>query len=361
MKLGILGGGQLGRMMAMAAKPLEIDCLFWEPAKESCAAPFGEHLCASYDDTQALQYFLEQTDLCTYEFENLPADLVAALQAQHKVYPPLLAIEKSQDRLTEKSFLENLGIEVAPYAAVSSLPELKEAAKELGLPAILKTRRFGYDGKGQAVLRTEQDIETAWNNLNNDNLILEGFVNFQREVSQVAVRNQSGEIRFYALAENEHREGILHSSFARPNDSASEQAQQATAKLLEALDYVGVICVEYFDVNGKLIANEYAPRVHNSGHWTIEGAITSQFENHVRAVCNLPLGDTATQEEVAMLNIIGCYPNAGNIESIGDAYLHSYEKSEKPKRKIGHITLRSKNNEDLNSAFSQAEAYLQNK
>jgi 5-(carboxyamino)imidazole ribonucleotide synthase len=351
MKLGILGGGQLGRMMALAAAPLGIHCRVWEPEASACARHYAEHLQKKYDDDAARESFLEGLNACTYEFENLPAHLIEALQSRIALNPPALAISTSQDRLQEKAFFRKLGIATATYHAVNSLQDLETAVTAVGLPAVLKTCRLGYDGKGQVIVRSNDDISTAWQQLGGVPLVLEGFVNFQREVSQLAVRNKAGDIRFYALSENVHRKGILHSSIVRPQDAIAPSAQQAVRKLMEALDYVGVICVEFFDFNGTLIANEYAPRVHNSGHWTIEGAETSQFENHVRAVCDLPLGSTETRGHVAMLNIIGTHPDIKKICAIDGAHLHLYDKTEKPGRKLGHITLRADNHPSLQKIF----------
>jgi len=354
MKLGILGGGQLGRMMALAAAPLDIHCRIWEPETSACARHYAEHLHESYDDNIARERFLKDLDACTYEFENLPATLIEALQARIAVNPPALAISTSQDRWQEKAFFQKLNIPTAPYCAVNSLADLETAVTTIGLPAVLKTCRFGYDGKGQCILRNTSDITNAWQQLGGVPLILEGFVKFQREVSQIAVRSKQGDIRFYALSENVHRNGILHSSVAKPQDAMSESAQQTVRQLMDALNYVGVICVEFFDIDGKLIANEYAPRVHNSGHWTIEGAETSQFENHVRAVCGLPLGSTTTRGHVAMLNIIGTHPDMHRVCAIEGAHLHVYGKTEKPARKLGHITLRCDDPVSLQKAFDTA-------
>lgn len=358
MKLGILGGGQLGRMMALAAAPLDIHCRVWEPEASACAQHYAEHLQKNYDDNAASQDFLQGLDACTYEFENLPAPLIETLQTHIGVNPPPLAITTSQDRLLEKAFFHKLGIRTAPYHAVNTLADLDSAVAAVCLPAVLKTCRLGYDGKGQTILRQHSDISSAWQQLGGVPLILEGFVKFQREVSQVAVRSKAGDIRFYALSENVHRNGILHSSIAQPQDALSQQAQQATRKVMEALDYVGVICVEFFDVDGQLVANEYAPRVHNSGHWTIEGAETSQFENHVRAVCGLPLGSTTTRGFVAMLNIIGSHPDVKKVCTIAGAHLHLYGKSEKPGRKLGHITLRTDDAVSLELLLASTKPYI---
>jgi len=361
-RLGILGGGQLGRMMALAAAPLDIHCRVWEPEATACAQHYAEHLHKNYDDPTARELFLKDLDACTYEFENLPASLIEALQSRIAVDPPSLAISTSQDRLQEKAFFQSLDISTAPYYAVNSLQDLEAAVVQLGLPAVLKTCRFGYDGKGQFILRSTSDINEAWKQLGGGSvpvsLILEGFIKFQREVSQVAVRSKQGDIRFYALSENVHRSGILHSSMAKPQDALSQSAQPQVRKVMEALNYVGVICVEFFDVAGKLIANEYAPRVHNSGHWTIEGAETSQFENHIRAVCDLPLGSTNTRGHVAMLNIIGKHPDTQKICAIDGAHLHIYGKSEKPGRKLGHVTLRCDDARSLQKALDAAQLLI---
>ncbi|HSC76438.1 MAG TPA: 5-(carboxyamino)imidazole ribonucleotide synthase [Pseudomonadales bacterium] len=341
MKIGVLGGGQLGRMLGMAGLPLAIDPVFWEPEASACAQLIGEHLCAPYEDVDALAAFAQNVNVCTYEFENVPSPVLTALAARMPVYPPLAALEVSQDRLMEKKLFAKLGIRTAPYAAVDSEQNLRDAVSQLGLPAILKTRRFGYDGKGQFVIRAEGDIATAWQALGSVPLILEGFVKFSREVSIIAVRGQQGEKAFYPLSENIHRDGILFTSYARPSDVMQEQAEKFASTLLAELNYVGVLCLELFEVNGELVANEFAPRVHNSGHWTIEGSETSQFENHLRAVCGLPLGSTACVGFPAMVNLVGVLPPLPALLAIPQTHVHFYGKSEKPARKVGHITVRA--------------------
>ncbi len=341
MKIGVLGGGQLGRMLGMAGLPLALEPVFWEPECSACANVIGEHVCAPYEDEKALAQFVNTVDVCTYEFENVPSTVLKKLAAQVPVYPPLRALEVSQDRLVEKQYLADLGIRTAPYAAVDSEQDLHAAVKQLGLPAILKTRRFGYDGKGQFVLRSEADISTAWQTLGNSALILEGFVAFQREVSIIAARGRDGETVFYPLSENVHRDGILFTSRALIDDELQHRAELIIKHLLDALDYVGVLCLELFDVNGELVANEFAPRVHNSGHWTIEGAETSQFENHMRAVAGLPLGNTACVGFPAMVNIVGTHPDLSALLQLPAVHVHFYGKTEKPSRKLGHITVRA--------------------
>jgi 5-(carboxyamino)imidazole ribonucleotide synthase len=321
--------------------PLAIDPVFWEPEATACAQLIGEHLCAPYEDANALTSFAQDVEVCTYEFENVPSPVLTALAAKVPVYPPLAALEVSQDRLTEKMLFAKLGIRTAPYATVDSEQDLLAAVKNLGLPAILKTRRFGYDGKGQFVIRSEADVAAAWQVLGNAPLILEGFVKFSREVSIIAARGKDGATVFYPLSENIHRDGILFTSRARPADVMQAQAEIFASKLLEKLEYVGVLCLELFEVNGELVANEFAPRVHNSGHWTIEGSETSQFENHLRAVCGLPLGSTACIGFPAMVNLVGKLPPLSTLLNIPQAHVHFYGKSEKPARKVGHITVRA--------------------
>lgn len=341
MKIGVLGGGQLGRMLGMAGLPLAVEPIFWEPEASACAQLIGEHLCAPYEDVGALTRFAQDIDVCTYEFENVPSPVLTALAAKVPVYPPLAALEVSQDRLTEKQLFATLGIRTAPYAAVDSEQDLRSAVAQLGLPAVLKTRRFGYDGKGQFVIRSEDDIAAAWQALGSMPLILEGFVKFSREVSIIAVRGKNSETVFYPLSENVHRDGILFTSRALPADAMQEQAETFARKLLAKLEYVGVLCLELFEINGELVANEFAPRVHNSGHWTIEGSETSQFENHLRAVAGLPLGGTACIGYPAMINLVGVLPTLSTLLAIPHTHVHFYGKSEKPSRKVGHVTVRA--------------------
>lgn len=353
MKIGVLGGGQLGRMLGVAGLPLTLEPVFWEPEASACANSIGEHLCAAYEDATALARLVETVDVCTFEFENVPSAVLEKLAAQVPVYPPLRALEISQDRLIEKQQLAALDIRTAPYAPVNSEQDLRAAVAQLGLPAILKTRRFGYDGKGQFVLRSEADIAAAWQALSNSQLILEGFVPFQREVSIIAARGRDGATVFYPLSENVHRDGILFTSRALVDDVLQSRAETMAKRLLDALDYVGVLCLELFDVNGELVANEFAPRVHNSGHWTIEGAETSQFENHLRAVAGLPLGSTDCVGFPAMVNIIGVHPNLSALLKLAQVHVHFYDKSEKPARKLGHITVRANSAEQREEKIAQ--------
>ena len=353
MKLGVLGGGQLGRMLGMAGLPLAVEPVFWEPEESACAQLIGEHLCAPYGDDKALALFAQDVSVCTYEFENVPSPVLTALASRMPVYPPLAALEVSQDRLSEKQLFASLGIQTAPYQAVDSLADLQSAVSRLGLPAILKTRRFGYDGKGQFVLRKPEDIEPAWEALGSVPLILEGFVPFTREVSIIAVRSLDGGTAFYPLSENIHRDGILFTSRARPGDVMQSRAEAYAGALLQHLAYVGVLCLELFEVNGELIANEFAPRVHNSGHWTIEGSETSQFENHLRAVMGLPLGSTACVGFPSLVNLVGILPPLTALLAIPHVHVHFYGKTEKPARKVGHITVRTATPEETERTIAR--------
>lgn len=344
MTVGVLGGGQLGRMLALAGYPLGLRFRFLDPKAETSVAALAEHVQAAYDDERALITFAEGLALVTYEFENVPVES-ARLLAQHvPVYPPPRALEVAQDRLNEKTLFQSLGIPTSPFAPVHTLAELRQALEVIGLPAVLKTRRFGYDGKGQVVLREPSDVDRAWARLGGVPLIAEGFVPFEREVSIIAVRRRNGQTAFYPLVENQHRDGILRLSLAPAPGLTPDLQQRAEAKaqrILEALDYVGVLAIEFFQLAGRLLANEMAPRVHNSGHWTIEGAQTSQFENHLRAILDLPLGSTQAVGHSAMLNLIGTIPPASDVLAVPDAHLHLYGKLPQPGRKLGHVTIRA--------------------
>jgi 5-(carboxyamino)imidazole ribonucleotide synthase len=343
MKIGVIGGGQLGRMMALAAVPLGVRCRFLDPAPEAPVSGLGEQVVGAYDDAAALERLADGVELVTYEFENVPVAAARRLAARLPVLPPPEALEIAQDRLFEKSLARSLGIPTPPFAAVDDRAALDAAVARIGLPAVLKTRRLGYDGKGQAVLRSAADVDSAWAALGGVPLILEGFVDFQRELSVLAVRGRDGESAFYPVVENHHLAGILRLSLApAPNLTPELQAEAegCARALLGKLSYVGVLAIELFESRGHLLFNEMAPRVHNSGHWTIEGAETSQFENHIRAVAGLPLGITAPRGHSAMLNLIGTAPPAEQVLAIPGAHLHLYDKAPRPGRKLGHITLR---------------------
>jgi 5-(carboxyamino)imidazole ribonucleotide synthase len=350
MRLGILGGGQLGRMIALAAHPLGVRPTVLDPAAEACAGQVCPHVRGEFDDFRALYELAQASDVVTYEFENVPVETARWLAERVPVYPPPRALEVSQDRVVEKTFLNSLGVPTPPFAAVATRDEFDAAVRSIGLPAVLKTRRFGYDGKGQAVLRTPADAEKAWQTLGGRPLILEGFVPFDRELSILAVRGRDGTIATYPLVENEHRDGILHRSVAPAGELGEELGERAAeyaARVLTELDYVGVLAMEWFQDGARLLANEMAPRVHNSGHWSIEGAHVSQFENHVRAVCGLPLGRCDAAGWSAMFNFIGTVPPAAPVLAHPEAHLHHYGKSDRPGRKVGHVTLRAGSTDEL--------------
>ncbi len=339
--IGILGGGQLGRMLAQAGLPLGLTCRFLDPDPGAVAAAVGEVICAPYDDPAGQARLAENCAAITWEFENVSLEAAQALQERVPVRPGVAALAAKQDRLDEKHFLSALGIATAPFAPVSSRLELDQAIQRIGLPAVLKTRREGYDGKGQAILRTAADVDAAWARLGSVPLILEGFIAFVRECSILAVRSAEGEIRWWPLVENEHRDGILHRSLAPAPHSwvVQDQAESAARLVLEKLDYVGVLAIEFFQDGDRLLANEFAPRVHNSGHWTIEGSVTSQFANHLRAVAGLPLGVTAMRGHAIMLNVVGNMPDRAAVLRIPGTQLHDYGKTPRPGRKLGHITI----------------------
>ncbi|MBN2701953.1 MAG: 5-(carboxyamino)imidazole ribonucleotide synthase [Methylohalobius sp. ZOD2] len=339
--IGIIGGGQLARMLALAGYPLGLRFVVLDPAPDPCAAQLCEHIQAPYDDPDALDRLAERCDVLTYEFENVSLKGLERLSDKAGIHPPLAALAKSQDRLREKTLFQKLDIPTPRFLAIDSRQDLENAPQILGWPFLLKTRRFGYDGKGQALIRTAADMEAAWETLAEQALIGESFVPFQRELSIIAVRSRSGRTAFYPVSENVHKNGILHLSRSRPNDSQTGQAEGHIRRLLEHLDYVGVLALELFDVHGRLLANEMAPRVHNSGHWTIEGAETSQFENHLRAILDLPLGSTEPVGYAALVNFIGMLPNLTDVLEQAGVHGHYYAKAERPGRKVGHTTVRA--------------------
>lgn len=358
MKIGILGGGQLARMLALAGHPLGLEFVVLCPAPDACAAAVAEHVCAGFDDEAGLREFADRADLVTYEFENVPASAVEYLQSHCTVYPPVGALITGRDRLKEKTLFNTLGIATAPFTRVDDLESLQQAIADIGLPAILKTRTEGYDGKGQYVLRDPADAEAAWQFINGRPAILEGFVPFQREVSIVAARSISGEMAFYPLSENVHEQGILRLSTALADDSMQALAETYASRLMTELGYVGVLAIELFQCGDELLVNEYAPRVHNSGHWTIEGAETSQFENHLRAILDLPLGSTEPVGRAAMVNLIGDIPDTARVLEIPQTHLHLYGKAPRAGRKVGHITLRSPDGSDLQENVARVQALL---
>ncbi|MBA2454365.1 MAG: 5-(carboxyamino)imidazole ribonucleotide synthase [Chloroflexia bacterium] len=342
MKVGVLGGGQLGRMMALAGYPLGLRFRFFDPSPDAAAGHMAEFVSGSYDDLDAVERFAAGLDAITYEFENVPAETARYLAERLPVHPTPAALEVAQDRLIEKTFFRKLGFQTPAFAPVDSRNDLDAALREIGLPAVLKTRRDGYDGKGQAVLQHVAEIDTAWEQLGGRPLILEAFVPFERELSIVAARGLDGSFRAYPLVENEHRAGILGRTIAPAPGLTPELQSTAEACVSAAmmeLGYAGVMTIEFFEHQGRLLVNEMAPRVHNSGHWTIEGAETSQFENHLRAVLGLPLGSTAVRGYSTMLNLIGATPEWSTMLGIDGLHLHLYGKDPRPGRKLGHVTI----------------------
>ena len=371
MTIGILGGGQLGYMLALAGYPLGLHFRFFDPSPEAPVGRIASRVTADFRDESALEKFANGLELVTYEFENVPVESVRFLAERISVYPSPRALEVAQDRISEKTLFQELGIPTTDFEPVASRDDLDDAVKKIGLPAILKTCRMGYDGKGQWHLRTAADVEKAKSELPEQPTItsasseipyiLEKFVSFTRELSVIAVRARTGETAVYPLVENHHRGGILRLSLApAPHlDPAIQRAAELAARaVFDELQYVGVLAIEFFEQNGKLLANEMAPRVHNSGHWTIEGALTSQFENHLRAVVGLPLGSTLAIGSSAMLNLIGETPDPAEVLAVRDAHLHLYGKSPRAGRKLGHVTLRASSSEQLASRLSELSSFF---
>jgi 5-(carboxyamino)imidazole ribonucleotide synthase len=400
--VGILGGGQLGRMLVLAGYPLGLQFRVLEPDPDVPAGRLAEQIVGGYDDQAVLSHFASGIDIVTYEFENVPVTAARLIERHAAVYPPPAALEAAQDRLVEKNFFRDLGIPTAQFLPIDSLADLEAAVASIGLPAVLKTRRFGYDGKGQWVLHTPADLQLAWEASGGVPLILERFVAFARELSILAARGRDGCLAYYPLVQNHHRDGILRLSRAPALDlppGLQAIAESYAARALNALNYAGVLAIELFQVDERrltpalersegtddrrpvinnqrrrraihrpadgsqlrlpvLLANEMAPRVHNSGHWTIEGAETSQFENHLRAVLGLPLGATAPRGHAAMLNIIGALPDTTAVLAVPGAHLHLYDKEPRRGRKLGHVTIVAATHERLLDAIAQLEPLL---
>lgn len=340
MKIGIIGAGQLGRMLALAGYPLGLRFVFLDQSPDAPGAQVGRIVPGAFDDPKGLAALAAEVDLITFDVENVPVDAVREIARSKPFLPPVAALGASQDRLIEKTLFRSLKIPTANFAAVDSLEDLRRAAREIGIPGVLKTRRLGYDGRGQYFLKHDADIGKAWEALGTVPLIYEEFVNFSREVSIIGVRSTRGEVRAYPLSANTHAAGILRHSIAPyRNAPLQRQAEKLLKRVLNHFDYAGVLTIEFFVRRGQLVANEMAPRVHNSGHWTIEGAQTSQFENHVRAILGLPLGSTAPIGHSAMLNFIGTLPEPANLLAIPGVHFHSYGKEARPNRKLGHCTV----------------------
>ena len=358
-KVGIIGAGQLGRMLALAGYPLGLSCLFLDRSDDAPGAQVAPILVGDLEDPGKLLELAERSDVVTFDWENISGAALAPLENATHIRPPRKALEISQDRLLEKALFRSLKIPVAAHAAVDSKEDLVRAVHRLGSHGVLKTRRMGYDGKGQYLLRHAEDIDAAWAHIGASGLIYEQFQRFSREVSIIGARSAAGEIVYYPLSSNTHSGGILRYSVAPfINRTLEQTARRCLKKLMEGLGYVGVLTIEFFVVKGRLIANEMAPRVHNSGHWTIEGAVTSQFENHLRAVLGLPLGATSPTGHSAMLNLIGEIPESPEILIVPDAHLHLYGKTPRPGRKLGHVTLRAASPERLALRVSELPSFF---
>lgn len=340
MRIGIIGGGQLGQMLGYAGRELGFDCVFIDPAATPPASDAGKIISAAFDDVDAITALAETVDVLTYEFENVPVAALEPAAAKCPVYPPLDALSAAQDRLSEKRLFESLDIPLPGWHQVDTRKDLDDAAAKLGLPVVLKTRRLGYDGKGQFVIKSENDIATAWDALGGSELIAEEWVAFDYEVSQIATRGVDDDIEFFPLTHNQHAGGILRYSRAPVVVPAlGEAARDAVRKLMESLDYVGTVALELFVRDGGLLANEFAPRVHNSGHWTIEGAETSQFANHLLAVAGHKPRPAPPVAHAGMLNLIGTIPASAREVVNEGTVLHDYGKSPREGRKLGHITI----------------------
>ena len=340
MKIGIIGAGQLGRMLALAGYPLGLRFAFVDQNEDSPGGQVGDMVIGSFDDTAALDRLADIADVITFDVENVPVAAVRDIAERRPFLPPVAALDAAQDRLNEKTLFNALGIPTPRFVAVDDRAGLDAAVADLGLPAVLKTRRLGYDGRGQAFLRQPEDLDAAWARFAGHPLILESFVPFEREVSVIGVRSVAGEFRCYPLSENVHEDGILRYSKAPYEDPALQaEAERHVAAIMSRLDYAGVLTVEFFVEDGRLLANEMAPRVHNSGHWTIEGATTSQFENHLRAILGLPLGETNALGHAGMVNFLGLMPTLAEVLAVPGAHLHDYGKDPRPRRKLGHCTV----------------------
>jgi 5-(carboxyamino)imidazole ribonucleotide synthase len=362
MTIGIAGAGQLGRMLGQAAIPLGMSCEFLDRQACSPAARVGSVRIGSLDDAEALVALGRSVDVLTPEIENVSIEGLTAARAHCPVYPPPEAVAAAQDRLDEKRLFASLGIPTAPYTEVSTQGDLEGAASALGWPIVLKARRLGYDGRGQRLAHSRAELEQAWQDLRCVPAIAEGWVKFANEVSLIGVRGSNGDVAFYPLSENTHDNGILKTTVAPFADQRlQEQAEDWLTAIMGHFGYRGVLTVEFFRTESGLVANEMAPRVHNSGHWTIEGAETSQFENHIRAVAGLPLGDTSLRGHAAMMNLIGAVPDRSLLLSEPGVHLHDYGKAPRSGRKVGHCTLVDRSRSRLISRLNRLRERIRGK
>ncbi|HVC00752.1 MAG TPA: 5-(carboxyamino)imidazole ribonucleotide synthase [Steroidobacteraceae bacterium] len=354
-RVGIVGAGQLGRMLALAGIPLGLRCVFLDRSADAPGAQIAPILLGDLQDSRLLRKLAARSDVLTFDWENVPAAALAPLVQRVLIRPPAAALEASQDRLREKELFSRLQIPVTPHAALDSRAGLDRAVRRLGLPGVLKTRRMGYDGKGQCVIRKAAEVDRAWIACGAGELIYEKFQPFSLELSIIGARAANGECVHYPLSANTHAGGILRYGVAPYRHATLErQARRHLRRVLHALDYVGVLAIEFFVVGGRLLANEMAPRVHNSGHWTIEGCVTSQFENHLRAICGLPLGSTRSLGHAAMINFLGCMPDRRRLLRIEGLAYHDYGKAPRPGRKLGHCTIVAARAKERDAALKNA-------
>ncbi len=353
--MGIVGAGQLGRMLALAAYPLGFSSLFLDRSADAPGAQVAPIIVGDLEDPEKLQELARRSDVVTFDWENISGSALAPLEDITSIRPSRAALEASQDRVVEKALFEKLRIPVTPHASVDSKAQLQRVVRDLGAPGILKTRRLGYDGKGQFVLRGAETVDAAWRSLGGVGLIYEKFQAFSREISIIGARSAAGKIVFYPLSCNTHGNGVLRYGIAPFNNTHLERTARAYLKrVMNAVTYVGVLAIEFFVVAGRLIANEMAPRVHNSGHWTIEGCATSQFQNHVRAICDLPLGSTRALGHTAMVNFLGTMPDRGALLAIEGLSFHDYGKQPRPGRKLGHCTILRQHAAERDKALRRA-------
>jgi 5-(carboxyamino)imidazole ribonucleotide synthase len=359
-RVGIVGAGQLGRMLALAGYPLGLRCVFLDRSAAAPGAQVAPILTGELEDASRLAELAACSDVVTFDWENISGEALRPLEKLTRVRPPRAALEVSQDRLSEKVLFSKLRIPVAAHAAIDSKEQLIRATRKPGLPGVLKTRRLGYDGKGQFLLRDVTQIDEAWAAIGGEGLIYEKFQKFSREVSLVGARSATGQTVFYPLAANTHGGGILRYSIAPfANPRLERSAKTYLTRVMNALAYVGVLTIEFFVVEGRLVANEMAPRVHNSGHWTIEGCVTSQFENHLRAICDLPLGSTRALGHTAMINFLGTMPSRERLLGLDGLAFHDYGKEPRPGRKLGHCTVLKSRRAERNSALADALKLIQ--
>ncbi len=351
MIVGILGGGQLARMLALAGVPLGIETVVVDPSPSPCAALVARHVAAPYDDAEALDRLSGLCDVVTCDFENVPAAALERVARTTRVYPGARSLAVLQDRLTEKTCFSELGIPTPRFHPATSPGELRDAIESIGMPCVVKSRRFGYDGKGQAVIDRHEDVDRADELLAASSVIVESFIPFEHEVALVAARSTSGEHVYYPLVESHHVDGILRWVVPIDAPELQQQAEQYAGRLLDELGHVGALGFEFFRTSDGLLANEAAPRVHNTGHWTIEGAATSQFENHLRAIAGLPLGNTATTGFAGNVNFIGSVPDPADVLAVEGAHHHDYGKEPRPGRKVGHATVVTKDVESRDAGL----------